>query len=199
MTDIITRAMRRVRPDITCAATDGPEEALRAAVVMADGQPVLFLYEKLAMARTALDAIGARPSPADGQASPQIPAGSAVTGGMPTRPAAPELAGRPAPATGTAAPTFTRVASTIPASAAAWGPAPTAGHASAADRAGTAIASPASLVMSELAAEAEQLVPPLTAAAERVASPAVLADTPTTGAGLLRRAHQPAQSNRGRW
>jgi hypothetical protein len=199
MTDIITRAMRRVRPDITCAAAGDPQEALRAAVAMADGQPVLFLYEKLAMARAALDAIGARPLPADGQASPGIPAGSAMTGDMPARPAAPELAGRPAPAAGTAAPTLTRAASTIPASAAAWGPAPTAGHASAARRAGTAIASPAPLVIGELAAEAEQVVPPLTAAAERVASPAMLADTAAVGTGSLRRADRPTQSNRGPW
>src|SRR5215472_170893 len=111
MTDIITRAMRRVRPDIICAAAGGPQEALRAAVAMANGQPVLFVYEKLAMAHAALDAIGARPSPADGQAGPEIPAGSAMTGDIPARPAAPERAGRPAPAAGTAAPTLTCVAS----------------------------------------------------------------------------------------
>ena len=199
MTDIITRAMRRVRPDIICAAAGGPQEALRAAVAMADGQPVLFLYEKLAMAHAALDAIGARPSPADGQASPEIPARSVMTGDIKARPAAPEQAGRPAPAAETAAPALTRIAAAIPPSAAAWGPALTAGHAAAAVRAGTAIVGRAPLVMSELAAEAEQLVPPLTAAAERVASPAMLADTATAGAGPFRRTDRPTQWNRGRW
>jgi len=199
MTDIITRAMRRVRPDIICAAAGGPQEALRAAVAMANGQPVLFVYEKLAMAHAALDAIGARPSPADGQAGPEIPAGSAMTGDIPARPAAPERAGRPAPTAGTAAPTLTCVASAFPPPAAAWGPAPTASHAAAAPYARTAIASPASLVISELAAEAEQVVPPLTAAAERVASPAMLAVTATAGAGPMRRAGRPTQWNRGRW
>jgi cyanophycin synthetase len=79
MTDIIICAMRRVRPDIACGVTHGPREALRSAVAIADGQPVLFLYEKLAMARYALDAIGARPWPAE------APAGSA---GIPARPSA---------------------------------------------------------------------------------------------------------------
>jgi hypothetical protein len=63
MTRIITRAMRRVRPDIRCQAADSPEDALRAAVAVAAGQPVLFLYEKLATAREALAAVGARPWP----------------------------------------------------------------------------------------------------------------------------------------
>jgi cyanophycin synthetase len=79
MTDIIICAMRRVRPDIACGVTHGPREALRSAVAIADGQPVLFLYEKLAMARYALDAIGARPWPAE------APTGSA---GIPARPSA---------------------------------------------------------------------------------------------------------------
>src|SRR5262249_56609491 len=165
----------------TGAARAGRKEALRAAVAMADGQPVLFLYEKLAMAHAALDVIGARPSPAGRQVSPEIPAGSAMTGDIPARPATPELAGRPAGA-GPATPMLTRVSSTIPPSAAVWGPAPTAGHAAAAARAATAIASPAPPLIWELAAEAEQLVPPLTAAAERVASPAMLGDTAATGA-----------------
>jgi cyanophycin synthetase len=64
MTELIISAMRRVRPRISCIAANGPRPALRAAVAMAAGHPVLFLYEKLAMARDALDAIGARPWPA---------------------------------------------------------------------------------------------------------------------------------------
>jgi cyanophycin synthetase len=68
MTDLIIAAMRRVRPRIGCIAANGPRPALRTAVAMAAGGPVLFLYEKLAMARDALDAIGARPWPAGGAA-----------------------------------------------------------------------------------------------------------------------------------
>ncbi len=60
MTDMITAAMRRARPDISLATTDGPQAALRAAVAVASGGPVLFLYEKLAMAREALEVLGAR-------------------------------------------------------------------------------------------------------------------------------------------
>jgi cyanophycin synthetase len=63
MTGLITAAVRRARPDVTVAATDGPGSALSIAVAMAAGSPVLFLYEKLAMARDALDALGAQPWP----------------------------------------------------------------------------------------------------------------------------------------
>ncbi|HEV2243444.1 MAG TPA: cyanophycin synthetase, partial [Streptosporangiaceae bacterium] len=97
MTDIITRAMRRVRPDITCAAASGPQEALRAAVTLADGQPVLFLYEKLAMAHAALDAIGARLSPGDGRPGPESPVLSAAAAEVSIRsPAGPEIPDSPA-------------------------------------------------------------------------------------------------------
>ena len=64
MTELITAAMRRSRPQISCVAADGPRAALQAAVSMAQGNPVLFLYEKLAMASDALGAVGARPWPA---------------------------------------------------------------------------------------------------------------------------------------
>jgi cyanophycin synthetase len=67
MTDLITAALLRARPGITCATADSPISALRAAVSMAPGEPVLLTYEKLAMAREALDALGARPWPAGGQ------------------------------------------------------------------------------------------------------------------------------------
>jgi cyanophycin synthetase len=198
MTGIITRAMRRVRPDITCAAADGPQEALRAAVGMADGQPVLFLYEKLAMAHAALDAIGARPAPADGQASPEVPARPAAAGDIPVRSAGPGFAGRQAAASGTAAPSLTPVAAAFPASMTAAAAAPTAALAAAARR-GTAIAGPAPLAMSALAAEAEQVVPPLTAEAERLAPPAMLTDIATMGARSLQRADRPTQWNPGHW
>jgi cyanophycin synthetase len=64
MPELISAAMRAARPDITCQLAEGPDQALRAAVALAGGAPVLFLYEKLAMARAALEAIGARPWPA---------------------------------------------------------------------------------------------------------------------------------------
>ncbi|WP_214413289.1 cyanophycin synthetase [Sphaerisporangium fuscum] len=61
MTGLITAAMRRTRPGIGLVTADGPQAALRVAVTMAAGHPVLFLYEKLAMARQALEALDARP------------------------------------------------------------------------------------------------------------------------------------------
>ena len=64
MRELIAAAMRRVRPDLVCEHAEGPQAALRTAVGLASGGPVLFLYEKLAMAHTALDAIGAEPWPA---------------------------------------------------------------------------------------------------------------------------------------
>ncbi|MEU8056059.1 cyanophycin synthetase [Microbispora bryophytorum] len=65
MTGLITAAMRRARPGIGLATAEGPQAALRIAVTMAAGHPVLFVYEKLAMARQALKALNARPWPAD--------------------------------------------------------------------------------------------------------------------------------------
>ncbi|HEY2553047.1 MAG TPA: cyanophycin synthetase [Streptosporangiaceae bacterium] len=64
MRELITAAMRRVRPDLVCEQAEGPQAALRTAVSLAGGGPVLFLYEKLALAHSALDAIGAEPWPA---------------------------------------------------------------------------------------------------------------------------------------
>jgi cyanophycin synthetase len=63
MTGLITAAMRRARPGITIASADGPRSALGTAVAMAGGSPVLFLYEKLALAHDALAARGASPWP----------------------------------------------------------------------------------------------------------------------------------------
>ena len=205
MTDIITRAMRRVRPDITCAAAGGPQEALRAAVALADGHAVLFLYEKLAMAHAALDAIGARLSPGDGHPGPQSPALCAAAAEVSIRsPAGPEIPDSPAPAVAGNPPSPPPVGAAVRGSApTAAGPgragaaAPVRGTATAA--AGCGVAIPAPLAISALAAEAEQVVPPLTAAAEQVASPAMLADTATTRGASLRQADRPAQWNLGRW
>jgi len=69
MTGLITAAMRRARPDIMCAAADGPRSALRTAVTMAAGHPVLFLYEKLGAAADAINAIGGQPWPDAASAS----------------------------------------------------------------------------------------------------------------------------------
>jgi cyanophycin synthetase len=96
MQEMITSAMRRVRPDIVCEHADGPQEALRAAVSMAAGAPVLFLYEKLAMAHSALDSIGADPWPAVTQ--PMVP-GPAWPVPSPAGPAAPAPAASSEPAT----------------------------------------------------------------------------------------------------
>jgi len=97
MTGLITAAMRRARPDIMCAAADGPRSALRTAVTMAAGHPVLFLYEKLAAAADAIDAIGGQPWPdaattAAARAAPPSPAGTAPTSSAPppdSKPAGP--------------------------------------------------------------------------------------------------------------
>jgi cyanophycin synthetase len=64
MTALVTAALRSARPGITCQAADGPTQALQAGLELAAGGPVLFVYEKLAMAREALAAAGARARPA---------------------------------------------------------------------------------------------------------------------------------------
>ncbi|HXP21525.1 MAG TPA: Mur ligase family protein [Streptosporangiaceae bacterium] len=63
MRELIAAAIRTVRPDAQIAHAQGPCDALRGAVRMAAGGPVLFLYEKMAMASEALDALGATPWP----------------------------------------------------------------------------------------------------------------------------------------
>ncbi|MET8142163.1 cyanophycin synthetase [Sphaerisporangium sp. NPDC005288] len=79
MTGLITAALRRARPGIGLATAEGPQAALRIAVTMAAGHPVLFLYEKLAMARQALEALNACPwpvgavPPASADAAPPAP------------------------------------------------------------------------------------------------------------------------------
>jgi cyanophycin synthetase len=62
---LIGAALRSARPGIVCDLAEGPAEALTAALEMASGrEPVLFVYEKLAMARDALASVGARPASA---------------------------------------------------------------------------------------------------------------------------------------
>jgi cyanophycin synthetase len=63
MRELIAAAMRNVRPGVHITFADGPAEALNAAVALAAGAPVLFLYEKLDPAVAALDALGATPWP----------------------------------------------------------------------------------------------------------------------------------------
>jgi len=65
MRELIAAALRQARPGIDVAFAEGPHDALRAAVDGAAGGPVLFLYEKLALAHKALDALGATPWPAE--------------------------------------------------------------------------------------------------------------------------------------
>jgi cyanophycin synthetase len=63
MQELIMAALRRARPGIRCVAADGPAAALRAALALACGQPVLFVHESSAMAGAALRAVGAEPWP----------------------------------------------------------------------------------------------------------------------------------------
>jgi cyanophycin synthetase len=179
MTELITAAMRRVRPDISCAAADGPQEALRAALAEAAGNPVLFLYEKLAMAREALGAIGAQPWPAGRPARPALATPARGPLGGPAVPGTP--ARTPLQNAGAAPPART----------------PLGAPANPAPPAMSPLAAAAEQVVPPLSAAAEQLVPPLTAAAERVAPPAALDAHAAKAAGPLRRADRPTQWNRG--
>ena len=63
MTELITGALRAARPDIVCEQAATATQALSRALALADGAPVLFVYEKLALAREALAAAGAEPWP----------------------------------------------------------------------------------------------------------------------------------------
>jgi len=58
---LIGSALRQARPGIRCEDAENPADALRAALEIADGNPVLFLYEKLGLAYDALTAAGAVP------------------------------------------------------------------------------------------------------------------------------------------
>ena len=63
MLALVGAALRGARPGIVCRSAENPADALRAALELADGGPVLFVYEKLALAKDALAAVGARPWP----------------------------------------------------------------------------------------------------------------------------------------
>ncbi len=65
MLTLIGTAAAAARPGIVCRSAENPADALRAALDLADGGPVLFVYEKLALANDALVAVGAQPWPAD--------------------------------------------------------------------------------------------------------------------------------------
>jgi hypothetical protein len=70
MQEIIGSALRSARPGIRCSAAENPADALRAAVELAAGSPVLFVYEKLPLALDALTAVGASPWPEADRAVP---------------------------------------------------------------------------------------------------------------------------------
>ena len=89
MTELIVSALRRARPGIVCVAADGPAEALRRAILMAAGDAVLFLYEKLSAAQDALGALGAEPGAADA-----VACGAGRGGDPPGPPLPPARAGR---------------------------------------------------------------------------------------------------------
>ncbi len=61
MRELIATAARKARPDVLVKYAQGADEALREAVALAAGAPVLFVYEKLSLARSALDSAGATP------------------------------------------------------------------------------------------------------------------------------------------
>jgi cyanophycin synthetase len=61
--ELIATALRQARSDIEIWHAEGPHNAVRLAVELAGSGPVLFIYEKLGPAMSALDAIGATPWP----------------------------------------------------------------------------------------------------------------------------------------
>src|SRR5215469_7469312 len=78
MTELISTALHSKRPDVQCEEAENPADALRLALQRATGAPVLFLYEKLAMARDALQAVGAEPW-SDSEGAETLPAVTATT------------------------------------------------------------------------------------------------------------------------
>lgn len=69
MRELIAAGLRAARPDITIRHAASAQDALHQAVGAAGGGPVLFVYEKLAAARLALDSLGAVPWSSDDLAS----------------------------------------------------------------------------------------------------------------------------------
>ncbi len=65
MLALIGATLQAARPGITCRPAENPADALRTALELAGGGPVLFVYEKLALAMDALAAVGAEPWPAE--------------------------------------------------------------------------------------------------------------------------------------
>jgi len=70
MQELLGSALRSARPGIRCSVAENPVDALRAAVELAAGGPVLFVYEKLSLALDALTAVGAAPWPEADHAVP---------------------------------------------------------------------------------------------------------------------------------
>jgi cyanophycin synthetase len=113
MTALIGAALRTARPGLRCEVAENPADALRSALALADGAPVLFLYEKLAMAHDALHAVGAQAWPEASSAQvpglgpdgvgPDVAASAPPAAAWPAAPLpapsgpAPALAGRSAP------------------------------------------------------------------------------------------------------
>jgi cyanophycin synthetase len=99
MITLIDAALRAAQPGITIQHAENPADALRAALRLAGGGPVLFVYEKLALARDALAAVGAEPWP-EAEACPRGPvgwAGGVDRAGQPGRPDDLDRAGQPQP------------------------------------------------------------------------------------------------------
>ncbi len=69
MLTLIGTALQAARPGIVCRAAENPADALRTALELADGGPVLFVYEKLPLAMDALAAVGAQPCSDDRRTS----------------------------------------------------------------------------------------------------------------------------------
>jgi hypothetical protein len=63
MLTLIGSALSAARPGIVCRTAENPADALRTALELAADGPVLFVYEKLALAMDALAAVGAEPWP----------------------------------------------------------------------------------------------------------------------------------------
>jgi cyanophycin synthetase len=99
MTALIGAALRQARPAIHCEAAENPADALRAGLALADGAPVLFLYEKLGLARDALQAVGAQPWPEASSAGTASPWPASARRDVAARPpAAPAAIPAPVPA-----------------------------------------------------------------------------------------------------
>jgi cyanophycin synthetase len=95
MTRLIDGAVRQARPEIRCEAAENPADALRAGLALADGAPVLFLYERLGIALDALHAVGAQLWPAASGAEAPAPPPARARKQAPTPtpvPAAPRAA-----------------------------------------------------------------------------------------------------------